>query len=51
MVHVKVAQFEANVAPGETLVFDRPFGTYLAPGVHYVAMSAYAGNAEIWLKV
>jgi hypothetical protein len=36
---------------GESVTYRRPFGDYLAPGVHSVHMSVFAGGgAEIWLR-
>lgn len=29
---------------GDATIFDRPFGEYLAPGVHFVHISLYAGG-------
>jgi hypothetical protein len=48
---VKLAQFAVHLAPGQTHLFDAPFGTYLAPGVHFVSASRYpgSGGAELWL--
>lgn len=40
------------LAIGARTVFERPFGAYLAPGVHDLRISLYAGGdgTEIWLK-
>ena len=37
---------------GRGTLFDRPFGTYLAVGVHDVHISYYpgSGGAEVWMK-
>jgi hypothetical protein len=36
---------------GESVTYRKPFGNYLAPGVHSVHMSVFAGGgAEIWLR-
>lgn len=49
---VRFANWPRRVVPlhaGST--FDRPFGQYLAPGVHEVRLSPYQGGpAEIWLR-
>lgn len=48
---VSLAQHSATLAPGETTLFDQPFGEYLEPGVHRVSMSTYGeSGAEIWLQ-
>jgi hypothetical protein len=40
-----------TLAIGARTVFDRPFGAYLAPGVHQVRISLYPGSgADLWLK-
>jgi hypothetical protein len=41
-----------TLAGGKAMVYGRPFGTYLAPGVHDIHSSAYGGGAaaEIWLR-
>ncbi len=45
---VRLAEFDATLNPGERQVFDKPFGEYLAPGVHFVSISTL-GNAALWL--
>ncbi|MEJ7629741.1 MAG: hypothetical protein WKF54_09135 [Nocardioidaceae bacterium] len=35
---------------GATTTFDRPFGAYLAPGVHDLRCSFPSGGGEIWLR-
>jgi hypothetical protein len=47
---VRLAGFELMLEPGEEATIDQPFGTYLEPGVHLVAISIYAGNATLWLS-
>ena len=48
---VRLAHFAVRLAPRQALSIDQPFGTYLAPGVHDLAISAYAGGgAELWLR-
>ncbi len=50
-VRARLAQIDVTIAPGDEWADDRPFGTYLAPGVHSLALSAYAGGgAELWLQ-
>ena len=41
-----------TVQVGADTVFAQPAGQYLAPGVHYLRLSLYAGSggAEIWLQ-
>jgi len=47
----RLAQIDVTIAPGDEWADDRPFGAYLAPGVHSLALSAYAGGgAELWLQ-
>ena|SRR5215212_11500074 len=49
-VEIKLAHFDVQVASGATYTFAEPIGSYLAPGVHGVWMSCYAGyGPEIWL--
>jgi len=40
------------LAAGGSTTYDAPFGSYLAPGSHYVHVSRYegGGGGEIWLK-
>lgn len=50
-VRVQLAQIDATVPPGDEQIFARPFGSYRAPGVRRLALSAYAGGgAELWLQ-
>lgn len=36
---------------GQSTMFNQPFGDYLAPGEHYLQVSAYPGtNIVVWLK-
>jgi hypothetical protein len=36
---------------GQSTSYDKPFGSYLAPGQHYMQSSNYPGsNIVIWLK-
>lgn len=47
---VSLAHHSATIAPGETALFDQPFGDYLQPGVHRITMSTYGSSgAEVWL--
>ena len=40
-----------SVPAGKATVYDRPFGQYLAPGVHEVHISQYkSGPLEVWLR-
>ena len=39
-----------SLRPGQSHAFPALFGTYLAPGVHWLHISHYAGSAEIWLR-
>jgi hypothetical protein len=50
-VEAGLAQNEFALQPHETRLIDRPFGAYLAPGVHNVRISRGAGSApELWLQ-
>jgi hypothetical protein len=50
-VRARLAQFDVTIPPQGEQAIDQPFGTYLAPGVHTLALSAYAGGgAELWLQ-
>jgi len=50
-VRARLAQIDVTIAPGAEWADGRPFGTYLAPGVHSLALSAYAGGgAELWVQ-
>ena len=48
---VTIGRHDLSVAPGQRASVDEPFGSYLAPGVHHVGVSAYTGGSgpEIWL--
>lgn len=49
-VRVRLAGFDQQIAPNESASFVMPLGQYLAPGIHFVWMSRYGGNAvELWL--
>ena len=51
-VEARFAQNEFALQPDETYFIDRPFGVYLAPGVHNLRISGGVGNApELWLQV
>ena len=40
-----------RLAVGRSTLFDRPFGQYLAPGVHDLQISLYGGTGpSIWLQ-
>ena len=44
-------EWMATLEPGESVTFDQPFGDYLAPGVHTLAVSLYGGSGpQLWLK-
>jgi hypothetical protein len=48
-VDVTFAGASATVPDGGTQAFPRPFGEYLEPGVHVVAVSLYGGSGpEVW---
>lgn len=48
---VTLASFSARLGPGERVVFDTPFGSYLAPGVHIIRASRYGGGgSDLWLS-
>jgi len=50
-VRAQLAYIDVTIAPGDEWTSERPFGTYLAPGVHSLALSAYAGGgAELWVQ-
>jgi hypothetical protein len=51
-ITVTMPGFPSRVlAIGASTVFDRPFGAYLAPGVHRLRISLYSGSgADLWLK-
>lgn len=43
--------YVGQLQPGQDIVLDAPVGTYLAPGVHVLTTSTYAGSGpEIWLQ-
>jgi hypothetical protein len=47
-VQVQLAQFDAQLQPEQAQLFDAPFESYLAPGVHWLHVTG--GNSpEIWL--
>jgi hypothetical protein len=48
---VRLAHFAVRLAPRQALYIDQPFRTYLAPGVHLLAISAYGGSGTaLWLQ-
>ena len=50
-VRAQLGPIDVTIPPGGAWSSDRPFGTYLAPGVHGLALSAYAGGgAALWLQ-
>ena len=50
-ITITFAGFAPRVVPaGGATLFDQALGEYLAPGVHSINISLYAGSAEIWLK-
>ena len=50
-MRARLGPIDVTIPPGGEWEGDRPFGTYLAPGVHSLALSAYAGGgAELWLQ-
>ncbi len=48
-VQVQLAQFNVPLQPGQAQLFDAAFGSYLAPGVHWLRVTAGNGP-EIWLE-
>jgi hypothetical protein len=48
-LQVSIGGFQAELAPGQEIAFETPFGEYLAPGVHQLTTSATPGGSEIWL--
>lgn len=46
---VTLGDLEAQIAPGESYLFERIFRDYLAPGVHRIEVSPCCG-AELWLQ-
>ena len=50
-ITVSFASFPPRrVAVGATTTFDQNFGSFLAPRVHDLHVTLYAGSAEIWLR-
>jgi hypothetical protein len=50
-VLVRLGPFATRVPPHAEGTINQPFGRYLAPGVHRLAISAYGdGGAELWLQ-
>lgn len=50
-VRAQLGPIDVTITPQGEWTSDRPFGTYLAPGVHSLALSAYTGGgAELWLQ-
>ena len=48
-VFVTIGELEAQIAPGESYLFERIFRDYLAPGVHRIEVEPCCG-AELWLQ-
>lgn len=48
-IEFTLGQFNAHIEPGQAHTIDRPFGDYLAPGVHRVLALPYSGP-ELWLE-
>jgi hypothetical protein len=46
---IAIGRFTSNLAVGEKMTIDIPFGDYLAPGVHQLQVSPCCG-AELWLE-
>lgn len=40
---ISLGDFERRLEPGEAVALDKPFGSYLAPGVHRLQVSLYSG--------
>jgi hypothetical protein len=40
---ISLGDFERRLEPGEAVTLDKPFGSYLAPGVHRLQVSLYSG--------
>ena len=49
-VDIALGTFEATLAPGQTISFDKPFGEYLARGVHALGVTPCCGG-EIVLGI
>ncbi len=48
-VQVSIGRFSSSILPGAAYTITVPFGDYLAPGVHQLAVSPTSG-AELWLE-
>jgi hypothetical protein len=48
IVQIELGPFTLELQPGVEGALEKPFGSYLAPGVHRVRVSPYAGP-ELWL--
>jgi hypothetical protein len=48
-VRAQLGPFSVEVQPGAEGVLDRPFGAFLAPGVHQVIVTPGSGP-EVWLQ-
>ncbi len=48
VVQIKLGEFALELQPGIQGSLETPFGEYLAPGVHRLMVSPYAGP-ELWL--
>ena len=51
VVAVRFAAFPTQeLKLGQAVLYTPPMGRFLAPGVHDVHISLYAGSAEVWLR-
>jgi len=48
-VQISIGRFSSSLEPGTGMVFDIPFGEYLAAGVHQLQVSPCCGP-ELWLE-
>jgi hypothetical protein len=48
-LEVSIGKFTASLEPGAEILFDTPFGEYLAPGVHQLLVLPCCGP-ELWLE-
>ena len=48
-LEVSIGRFSASLEPGAEILFDTPFGEYLAPGVHQLLVLPCCGP-ELWLE-
>ena len=49
-IRVTLGPFSIKLRRGAEGTFNRPFGTYLAPGVHRVLVSGGHNGPELWLQ-